>query len=159
MEDKRRAAPGRGQFIWNRRNQCPRRPRRGSDDRALGNIEIVSTAGSVRQNQLRTRGRDDESRPALRQTPDLNLADVAYTLSQGRKAFSYRRTAGLFGYSARPYVALESNDPKRVFTNLLESGATPVTFMFSGQGAQYVNMGSELYQVESDISRTGRYLR
>ena len=45
--------------------------------------------------------------------------------------------------------ALESNDPKRVFTNLQESGETPVTFMFSGQGAQYVNMGLELYQVES----------
>ena len=83
----------------------------------------------------------------LRQAPDLNPADVAYTLSQGRKAFSYRRT--LVCSDIRQAVrTLESNDSKRVFTNRLESGETPVTFMFSGQGAQYVNMGAELYQAE-----------
>jgi acyl transferase domain-containing protein len=84
----------------------------------------------------------------LRQQPDLNLADVAYTLSQGRKAFGYRRIA-ICSNIQQAVRALESNDSKRVFNNLQEPGETPVTFMFSGQGAQYVNMGLELYQVES----------
>ena len=74
--------------------------------------------------------------------------DVAYTLNQGRKAFAYRRTL-VCSDIKQAVSALESNDSKRVFTSLLESGETPVTFMFSGQGSQYVNMGRDLYQVES----------
>ena len=37
---------------------------------------------------------------------------------------------------------------QRVLTNTQESQQQPITFMFSGQGSQYVNMALELYQVE-----------
>jgi acyl transferase domain-containing protein len=46
-------------------------------------------------------------------------------------------------------VVLEKPDPKRVFTQAQEQRDPPVVFMFPGQGAQYVNMGAELYRTEA----------
>nr|WP_318528447.1 non-ribosomal peptide synthetase/type I polyketide synthase [Plectonema radiosum] len=80
--------------------------------------------------------------------PDINLADVAYTLGVGRKAFNYRR---ILVCSDREDAVntLSTQDPKRIFTNVQEPKHRPVAFMFSGQGSQYVNMAGELYQEES----------
>ncbi|KYC36320.1 hypothetical protein WA1_42115 [Scytonema hofmannii PCC 7110] len=79
--------------------------------------------------------------------PDLNLADVAYTLGVGRKAFDYRR---ILVCSDREDAVntLSTQDPKRIFTNVQEPKNRLVAFMFSGQGSQYVNMALELYQEE-----------
>jgi len=78
---------------------------------------------------------------------DLKLADVAYTLSLGRRAFNYRRM--LVGQDIeQAKKALSTLKPKRVLTQFQEPGERPVVFMFSGQGAQYVNMTQELYQSE-----------
>ena len=83
----------------------------------------------------------------LKQHPEVNLADVGYTLQIGRRAFSHRRM--LVCHDLKDAVtALETLDPQRVFTDVQESRDKPVVFMFPGQGAQYVNMASELYQVE-----------
>ena len=83
----------------------------------------------------------------LRANPDLNRADVAYTLQVGRKPFNHRRML-----VCRDLVdaasALERLDPKRVLTSSTEPKERPVVFMFSGQGTQYVNMGRELYDAE-----------
>jgi acyl transferase domain-containing protein/SAM-dependent methyltransferase len=84
----------------------------------------------------------------LRRRPDLNLADVAYTLSKGRKAFSYRKLV-VCRDTREAARALESNDPKQVYDSLQEPEQSPITFMFSGQGTQYVNMGLDLYQSEA----------
>jgi phthiocerol/phenolphthiocerol synthesis type-I polyketide synthase E len=84
----------------------------------------------------------------LKQHPDENLADVAYTLQVGRRAFSHRRIV-VCNYIEKGVIALDNLDPKRVFTNLQESKNRPVVFMFSGQGSQYINMSWELYQVET----------
>ncbi len=84
----------------------------------------------------------------LKQHPQLNLADVAYTLAVGRKAF-HKRRAVVCSDVEDAVAALSELDPKRVLTNFQPSqqqGA--VVFMFSGQGSQYVNMGWELYQTE-----------
>ncbi|MEG4457204.1 beta-ketoacyl synthase N-terminal-like domain-containing protein [Microcoleus sp. N9_A1] len=83
----------------------------------------------------------------LKQHPDENLADVAYTLQVGRRAFSHRRIV-VCNDIEEGITALDTLDPKRVFTNLQESKNRPVVFMFSGQGSQYINMSLELYQVE-----------
>ncbi|MEW6737091.1 MAG: SDR family oxidoreductase, partial [Acidobacteriota bacterium] len=83
----------------------------------------------------------------LQQHREVNLADVAYTLQLGRKHFNYRR-AVICQDHTDAIDALESLDPRRVFTLSQESGSRSVVFMFPGGGAQYVNMGLGLYQSE-----------
>ncbi len=83
----------------------------------------------------------------LQQQPDLNLADLAYTLQVGRQPFSYRRML-VAADCATAAEALRSNDGERVFTAFQEPGERPLVWLFSGQGAQYVDMGRDLYQRE-----------
>ncbi|MBD2508876.1 type I polyketide synthase [Nostoc muscorum FACHB-395] len=83
----------------------------------------------------------------LKQHPDLNLADVAYTLKLGRRAFDYRRMVVCQDIDDAIKV-LETKDPQRVLTHHQEPGEPEVVFMFPGQGSQYVGMGLELYQTE-----------
>lgn len=83
----------------------------------------------------------------LKQHPELNLADVAYTLQVGRRAFNHRRM--LVCQNLDDAVkALETLEPQRVLTQFQEPCSRSVVFMFPGQGAQYVNMARELYQTE-----------
>ncbi|MGV2831538.1 beta-ketoacyl synthase N-terminal-like domain-containing protein [Myxosarcina sp. GI1(2024)] len=84
----------------------------------------------------------------LKQHLDLNLADVAYTLQVGRRAFDHRRML-LCQNSEDAISVLENLDPQRTFTHFQEPCNRQVTFMFPGQGSQYVNMGKELYDTES----------
>ncbi|OEU49472.1 MAG: hypothetical protein BA872_01505 [Desulfobacterales bacterium C00003060] len=84
----------------------------------------------------------------LKQHPELEFADAIYTLQVGRKAFSHRRM--IVCQNVDDAVStLEAADQKRVFTVYQEKRNPPVVFMFSGQGAQYVNMGLDLYRTES----------
>jgi phthiocerol/phenolphthiocerol synthesis type-I polyketide synthase E len=82
-----------------------------------------------------------------KQHPELNLADTAYTLQLGRKAFDYRRVVTC-QHPDEAARALETLDPKRVLTAFQQAKDRPVVFLFSGQGAQYVNMARDLYEVE-----------
>ncbi|AVH67247.1 type I polyketide synthase [Nostoc sp. 'Peltigera membranacea cyanobiont' N6] len=83
----------------------------------------------------------------LKQHPDITLADVAHTLQVGRREFNHRCILVCADIEDAT-SALQQPDPQRVFTHLLESGDRSITFMFPGQGAQYVDMGKELYQTE-----------
>jgi acyl transferase domain-containing protein len=85
----------------------------------------------------------------LEKTPDVDLADVAFTNQVGRKAFSHRRIV-VFDRADREDLvkALKARDPLRIATVQTEIRDRAVVFMFSGQGTQYVNMGLELYQTE-----------
>ncbi|MGB8688993.1 MAG: alpha/beta fold hydrolase, partial [Microcoleus sp.] len=83
----------------------------------------------------------------FKQNPELNLADVAYTLSVGRQAFEHRRIL----------VCSELDEavttlPEQLLTNYTKSSTPSVIFMFSGQGSQYVNMAREIYQTEAIFS-------
>jgi len=88
--------------------------------------------------------------PANRRTgqPANSLADVAFTLQTGRKRFNHRRTV-VCGSVDEAVAALSNRDPKRVLTRFQSAGESAIAFMFPGQGAQYVNMGLELYQTEA----------
>lgn len=81
----------------------------------------------------------------LRQHPEYKLADVAYTLTLGRSAFSYRRMFVCRDLSEAQHV-LSTHQSAPLLTNT--ASAPPIVFMFSGQGSQYVGMGRELYQSE-----------
>jgi amino acid adenylation domain-containing protein/non-ribosomal peptide synthase protein (TIGR01720 family) len=83
----------------------------------------------------------------LAQHPDINLADVAYTLHCGRQSFKQRRML-VCQKTQEAMTALRTGNPESVFTSLQSIENRAVVFMFSGQGAQYVNMGYELYQTE-----------
>lgn len=74
-----------------------------------------------------------------------SLADVAYTLQTGRKAFPFRRV--VVAKDVPDGVSkLNCSDPKSVFSGHSGPPDPPVVFMFPGQGCQYVNMGQELYR-------------
>lgn len=83
----------------------------------------------------------------LKQHPELNLADVAYTLQSGRGAFNHRRTL-VCSDTDDAIGALESRDQQRIVTSFTNFKQRPVIFMFPGQGTQYANMALELYQAE-----------
>jgi acyl transferase domain-containing protein len=83
-------------------------------------------------------------RDRLCQAPDLNLADVAYTLQIGRRSFDYRRM--IVAQSVEEAIqALD--DPQRMVTGYTQ-GDRAIVFMFPGQGSQYINMARELYNSE-----------
>ena len=81
-------------------------------------------------------------------SPNVNLADAAYTLQLGRQAFNHRR-ALVCRDLADGVAALGSKDSKRVLSEVLARRDPPVAFMFPGQGAQQVNMGLDLYRTEA----------
>ena len=80
-------------------------------------------------------------------TEDLSLADAAFTLQTGRRAFDHRRVVICRDVHGA-VEALGSLDPQRVRTAAVEMSDRPVAFLFPGQGAQYVNMGRELFDTE-----------
>jgi non-ribosomal peptide synthase protein (TIGR01720 family) len=90
----------------------------------------------------------------LRQHPEVNIADVAYTLQVGRRAFNHRRFVICKDVSDA-ISALESLNPARVFTSSLDNNnfTSSVTFMFPGLGVQYVNIGVELYREEQTFRK------
>ena len=83
----------------------------------------------------------------LKRSPGIDLADVAYTLQVGRKAFEYRKMA-VCADPGEAVAALTASDPAKVYTFVPGEREKPVVFMFPGQGSQYVNMGRELYEKE-----------
>ncbi|MNJ26053.1 Phthiocerol synthesis polyketide synthase type I PpsE [compost metagenome] len=83
----------------------------------------------------------------LMERPDANLADVAYTLQVGRKAFEWR-TAFLCKDVQEAVNILTSSDSGVIHEEHTGLESRSVVFMFPGQGSQYVNMGRGLYQEE-----------
>lgn len=83
----------------------------------------------------------------LRAHPEQDLADVAYTLKQGRRAFERRRVL-VAGSHDEAASLLEGGDPRRVFSHDYLGENPEVVFMFPGGGAQYAGMARDLYETE-----------
>ncbi len=80
---------------------------------------------------------------------DVSLADTAYTLQTGRRQFQHRR-ALVAGDKDEAVSLLESPD-RHVITGSTSHRRRPVVFMFSGQGSQYIDMASGLYEAEPEF--------
>lgn len=83
----------------------------------------------------------------LRQNPDANLADVGFTLQQGRKVFDKRRVL-VAADAADAADQLERADPRRVFNHDASPAAPKLAFLFPGGGAQSIHMARGLYETE-----------
>ena len=83
----------------------------------------------------------------LRDTPSLALADAAYTLQTGRKAFAIRR-AVVCGDGDTASERLLSADRVRTVESGRPVGESTVAFLFPGQGTQCVGMVRDLYAQE-----------
>ncbi|HTQ81522.1 MAG TPA: type I polyketide synthase, partial [Thermoanaerobaculia bacterium] len=83
----------------------------------------------------------------LKEHPELNLADVSYTLARGRKAFSYRRV--LASRDREEAIRLLADPSSEgVFTGYREAADPGVAFLFPGLGDQHLYMAEGLYAAE-----------
>ena len=98
----------------------------------------------------------------LDRVTEQDLSDTAYTLQVGRKVFDHRRMV-LCRDREEAVRNLRTLDSKFVRTAFQEPVNRDVVFMFSGQGAQYPNMGRWLYETEhvfrEEIDRCAEILR
>lgn len=82
----------------------------------------------------------------LKNNPHVNFSDATHTLHVGREDFKHRRM--LVCQSLNEAVLELDRKSERVYTSYQENEDRPIAFMFPGQGAQYTNMGDQLYKVE-----------
>ncbi len=81
----------------------------------------------------------------LEAQPDLDLADVAYTLQAGRRSFAHRCAVVCAGQAD---AILSLRDPRRTSIRAWSGDTPQVAFLFPGQGAQRTGMGRGLYERE-----------
>jgi len=87
----------------------------------------------------------------LKRHAEIDLADVAFTLQTGRRSFAHR-LALVCRDAEDAAAALEAGDARQLHIDVQESSQNrPVVFMFTGQGAQYVDMARELYETEASF--------
>ena len=77
----------------------------------------------------------------------LTVAEVVHTLAVGRRAFDTRRIAVVNSLEHLIEV-LDRLDETEVLTRTTSGTPRGVAFMFAGGGAQYPDMGRELYETE-----------
>ncbi|KGJ03792.1 Acyl transferase domain-containing protein [Paracoccus halophilus] len=83
----------------------------------------------------------------LAANPDTNMADLSWTLTQGRRHFDRRRV--LIAHDAAEAAALLANpDARVVFDHQPVADAAEAVFMLPGGGAQYAGMARGLYETE-----------
>jgi len=91
--------------------------------------------------------RNTSTLQAYLQHTNVGLDDIAYTLMVGRRGFEQRRMVVVQDTQDASQVLTELS-AKRVSTRSLKGGEPPVVFMFPGQGAQYTDMGRNIFDVE-----------
>ena len=91
-------------------------------------------------------------RRRLASAPAPRLADVAFTLQTGRRAFKHRRVV-LARTPEEAVAALDGEAGGRSWSSSVIAKEPRVVFMFPGQGSQYPDMGRGLYESEPEFRR------
>jgi acyl transferase domain-containing protein/acyl carrier protein len=89
----------------------------------------------------------------MNRNPDEELENIAYTLQVGRKSWN-RRCATVVESREELTAVLEEKDPRRLLAAKDLPRPRVVSLMFSGQGAQYVNMARELYKRDGQFAES-----
>ncbi|WP_163853077.1 type I polyketide synthase [Paenibacillus elgii] len=129
--------------------EAVRHPEEGAGARTGTDWNVIAlsakTAAALRRKTERLIG-------YLQTNRDVPLSDVAYTLAAGRETFARRlavvgRDRGTVADELKAKLA--DLPPSGRVVQEPEGGGEPqlgVTFMFTGQGAQHIYMGAELYE-------------
>jgi amino acid adenylation domain-containing protein len=88
----------------------------------------------------------------LAERPDLNLADVSYTLQSGRRGFDHRASVVCTSVDEAARMFAEPGNRQIHRSSGIVTHPQPV-FLFTGQGAQFPGMGHALYQAEPEYRR------
>ncbi len=165
---------------WKRKNGQPRRA--GVSAFGVGGTNahviveeapVVEASQSTRESQLLVLSAKTSSvleqmtvnlAEHLKKHNDLRLADVAYTLQFGRRPFEHRRFV-VARDAADAIHALEKSVEKssqkssqkssndRIHPGSQKARRPSIVFMFPGQGAQYCQMGAQLYGSEPEFRK------
>lgn len=87
----------------------------------------------------------------LQTNPELNLQDVVYTLHLGREDYRYRKM--FVASTLEESLEILGHSSENVKKFIASEKKSKVVFMFPGQGAQYVNMGLDLYRTEPSFKQ------
>ena len=125
----RTRAPRRAgrQLLRHRRHQRPRDPRGGAAGCAPPRPAAPAAAAAAlgARPAARSRRRAASLAAHLREQPELDLADVAYTFQVGRQAFAHRRDAGLPRPGAAPSRRLAGGRARGGLSALMPRAGEP----------------------------------
>jgi acyl transferase domain-containing protein len=113
-------------------------PRR---DGSPGVVRLLPVSARTQAALVRAAGRLAD---ALERDASLPLGDVAWTLQTGRQAFAYR--IAVVADSREQAIAALRAAATAASVPPVQDAAPEIAFMFPGQGAQYVQMGADLYR-------------
>ncbi|MBZ0285291.1 MAG: polyketide synthase dehydratase domain-containing protein [Anaerolineae bacterium] len=89
---------------------------------------------------------------ALLTNADVSVADVAFTVNNGRSLFPYRLSVlaeNTQALAARLDAFVSGAEPDGVISGHFQDANPPeVAFLFTGHGSQYVDMGRTLYEMQ-----------
>jgi len=91
----------------------------------------------------------------LKNNPDINISDVAYTLMVGRKSFAFRSKVMSSDINST-ISTLTSDSTDFNFKKTVEL-KRKIVFMFSGIGSQYVGVGKDLYNNFTEFKKNIDY--